>query len=100
MRTQAEILAQCEARYAQLEAQYEEMKRKSERSCATCRFGSGLGDAQKCREPLVVGFDKRGFKWAWDCNDFSQHQSALCGPEKALWQPKLKWWQKLIANLG
>ena len=94
MRTREQIIADLEARYAELEAEAQKPWRL--RPCSTCRYGSGRGSTQKCREPLVVGFAEKGFRWAWDCNDFSGHESKLCGPEKALWQPKLTLWQRII----
>lgn len=97
-------MAQLERRYAELEA--EEARRKVDPKlnypCKTCSHfvderGSGIfGDiigSTYCKNPLVVGFGRRhpidlmfGNKGAIP---------ALCGPEKALWEPKLTLWQRL-----
>lgn len=103
MRTREQIVADCEKRYAELQQQAglrraEDEERACEKtfSCRLCRYGYGSGNYQKCREPLVVGFDPRGFVWAWDCTDGTSYQSKLCGPEKAFWQPKPPRCQRII----
>ena len=103
MRTREQIIADCEKRYEELQQQAglqkakdEERARQKTFACRLCRYGSGLGNYQKCREPLVVGFDPRGYAWAWDCKDGTNYDSKLCGPEKALWRPKPTLCQRII----
>lgn len=96
MRTQDEILAQCEARYRELERRAEVIKKLEARpKCVDCRWIDTRGylNGGLCNQPLIKGFDERGP----DCFDrmsYSKHRTALCGPEKALWEPKLNLLQR------
>lgn len=101
MRTQEQIRADLESRYSEIEAEH--MRRiqdpSMQRTCKSCRWceDGGLGKRHlKCREPLVIGFYKHGWTWAYDCNDITVDLAKLCGPEKALWQPKPTLWQRII----
>lgn len=86
MRSQEKIIQQCESRFKEIEQEAEKPERLY--PCKTCKFGSGSGTHQKCHEPLIVGFKEDGYVWAWDCKDGSHLSARLCGPEKALWQPR------------
>lgn len=90
-RTPEQIMEQLEARYA-------EMKREAENPkmmfpCKTCRWVYGSENFPRCTQPLVVGFSREK-KSAMD-GDWIIPDATLCGPEKALWEPKLTRWQKL-----
>lgn len=82
MRTQEEIIAQLEARYAELEAEAQTPARKW--PCETCKWK----DYSFCKHPLIIGLDERAC-WTWD-NRYDSKDALLCGPEKALWEPKPK----------
>lgn len=88
MRTQEQIVAQCEARYAELEKEREARRY----TCANCRWSSH--DARYCNEPLVKGFDTR--VWSYDNRFCVVDNTAitLCGPERALWARRLRWWER------
>lgn len=92
MRTQEQIIADCEKRFDELKA--EKQRRDNDpaiqRPCETCRWFSNIGDDGfdwsasykhhwTCTEPLVKGFDKYGPE--------ARRQPMPCGPEKALWTP-------------
>lgn len=101
-RTPEQITAQLEARYRELG---EQAKRHAERAklqgCESCRWfrlntREWVSDNNRriyarCVEPLMKGFDEEPHKSL----EFRQLDLSLCGPEKALWQPKLSWWQKI-----
>ena len=111
MRTREQIIADCEKRFNEMRKGKEtrESDPRFTHTCDNCRFCSGSSDflweARYCGEPLVRGFepphvlrhelykprtgwrDDQGRHW-----DFPH----LCGPEKALWQPKLTLWQRFI----
>lgn len=86
MRTQEEVVAQCEARYAEIVAEAEKPERKW--PCGSCRWR----DYMLCAHPLIKGHD--GGKWNWDTH--RDKHALLCGPEKALWEAKPSrlwcWW--------
>jgi len=92
-RTEAEIQAQLAARLAQMEADAERPERVW--PCATCRHSHGV----RCRQPLIQGFDRKD-KPSWD---FDKHHTdvKLCGPEKALWEPRrtIGWWIARLIGL-
>lgn len=97
MRAQEEIVAQCEARVRELEAQAEDNRARvtpdpEKPFCSTCKWlvwpttGSCLYFA-RCHEPLIKGFGEAPY--IYDAPDGSgRRDCALCGPEKALWQPR------------
>ena len=99
MRTQEEILAQCEARYRELERRAEAIKKlEAQPKCVDCRWAESRYLGHICNQPLIKGFDERGPN-CFDRTSYSKHHTALCGPEKALWEPKrsmprrlLDWW--------
>ena len=101
MRTQEEILAQCEARYRELERRAEAIKKlEAQPKCVDCRWIDTRGylNGGICNQPLIKGFDELG-PYCFDRESYSKHRTVLCGPEKALWEPKrslprrlLDWW--------
>ena len=101
MRTQEEILAQCEARYCELERRAEVIKKlEAQPKCVDCRWIDTRGylNGGICNQPLIKGFDELG-PYCFDRESYSKHRTVLCGPEKALWEPKrslprrlLDWW--------
>lgn len=97
VRSEEEIAAQLEARYAELEA--EAKSRHRQFPCATCRFSSGSGTLTRCRNPLIVGFQEK-WVYAWDCMDGTHLKARLCGPEKALWRQRLSLWQRVLEWLS
>ena len=100
VRTQAEIIAQLEKRYAELERQAHKPEMRF--PCKTCRFKKST----KCNEPLVKGFKDEVCNWDLlktvpNCQPewLSLQPAYLCGPEKALWAPipvKLTFWQRVM----
>lgn len=99
MRTQEQIIAQCEARYRELVA-IDEVRKAREKAeaerlrCAECRW---LEYSNRCQQPLVAGFD---IDWGPLCYDSSSSYNRertvdLCGPEKALWEPHRNRLQRL-----
>jgi hypothetical protein len=91
-RTPEEIMAQLEARYAELERQAQSPEMTM--PCKDCRWMHGRQEMPYCRQPLVQGFsgrEKRAVDGGWLGTD-----ATLCGPEKALWEPRLSWWQRFV----
>ena len=94
MRTQEEIFAQLEARYAELKAEANSPARKW--PCDTCRWtikGAGV----RCDNALIKGFGPPA--WSFDYAKDREGGNLLCGPEKALWEPKEPkptLWQRII----
>lgn len=120
MRTRAEIIAQTEARLAELEG---ELKRKAESdvlktrfACTECRWGRSDGVAprrsRRCAHPLVVKRPGGSFPYNVDEYDrdtrhedrtmsqYSTVYAGLCGSERALWHAKPTIWQRLLGWLG
>lgn len=105
MRTQREIVAQCEERMAAIEAEAREKQDRTlpnpERPfCTTCKWSTGAG----CAEPLVKGLGHAPRNWdshRWPSSAITS-PSALCGVEKALWiaRPPVRWWQTQTATLA
>lgn len=106
-RTQEEIIAQCEARMAQLEREAEQVRERerlaaeaAKAACSKCRWAAPYSHV--CSNPLVKGFDQSepgNVDWLsrYGRPSFSSYPNvALCGREKALWEPKLRWWERLI----
>lgn len=98
MRTPELIAQQLKERVAELEAEAEKPARKY--PCKECTHYAGyrwkyLKQGEQCGNVLVKGFSKE-YPWA---QDEAERQSTitnrLCGPEKALWEPRLPWWRKL-----
>jgi hypothetical protein len=90
-RTPEEIQAQLEARYAEMEAEAERMAKAALTACSTCRWRHGAF----CKQPLVTGVKPKAILTvdAWKPKG---DEAYLCGPEKALWEPKLTRWQKFM----
>lgn len=102
MRTQEQIIVDCEAHYKKLKREKE--RRDEDPSiqfpCETCRWFRATDDEGRewhhehniryygtCTEPLVKGFRKYGAT--------ARLNPMPCGPEKALWEPKPSIWQRL-----
>ncbi|MGL5736199.1 MAG: hypothetical protein ACRCYS_15145 [Beijerinckiaceae bacterium] len=93
VRTQEQIVAQCEARMAELEQTAASPQMKF--PCATCRWADKF-KAAWCHHPLVKGFGEE-FHMGMDRSGLPHKRyPPLCGPEKALWEPKLSLWQRLL----
>ena len=94
MRTREQIMADLEARYAEMEQEAARPERMY--PCKTCRWESDFGTT--CSQPLVMGMDALPIKNPpWTQNEESALR--LCGPEKALWEPtpvRLTLWQRII----
>lgn len=101
-RTQEQIIADCEAAYAELLADIDR-KRAAEEAvrieaakpkCAGCRWHKPAYLKGYCHQPLVkgVGAAPEAYDDYWG----RQGKAKLCGPEKALWEPKLRWWEKIF----
>lgn len=105
MRTREQIIADCERRFAELQEEAERRKvdLRLTHPCETCRWQK----YQRCEEPLVKAFGKghrlipympsveeRKSLWR-DDKGLGWDFPTLCGPEKALWQPKLTIWQRI-----
>lgn len=103
-RTQEEIVKQCEARVAELEDQAA-LTVTSAPLCTTCKFFDGI---YNCSNPLIVGFDKvDNYRYDWlvacykgNYANLKTYKSALCGPEKALWEPRLSRYRKFLEFVG
>jgi len=97
-RTPEEIQAQLEARYAEMQAEAERMKRDALTACSACRWNA---PSDHCQSALIKGFGiappsvDRQFRLFRGLSLSNWPATALCGPEKALWEPRLAWWQKL-----
>ena len=86
-RTREQILAECQARYAEMEREAAMPERQF--PCSTCTYGGGT----RCRNPLIIGIERKSVA-VWD--QTHPLEARLCGPEKALWEPRRPWWQRLI----
>ena len=89
-------MADLEARYAQLEA--EAASPRLTMPCSKCRhmewgLKSIVMDGE-CNHPLVKGFATGPVVLSFAEARY-ENPASLCGPEKALWEPKRKWWQRL-----
>lgn len=121
MRTHEQVVADVEQRFKELKEEKrkhdEEMaKPKYTKPCKTCKyFVDGYEHRKACSNPLIRGIkDPITFQ---ECRDYPSLNSAksenlaVClgverrdrlgtiiafGYEQALWEPRLKWWQKII----
>lgn len=98
MRTQEQIIAQCEERYRELVA-IDEVRKAREKAeaerlkCAECRW---LKYSNRRQQPLVKGFDIHYGPLCYDSTSSYNRERPveLCGPEKALWEPQRNWLQR------
>lgn len=90
-RTPAQITAQLEARYAEMQEIYNSPQMQF--PCSTCRWSVG---GWRCSQPLIKGFDSEDppavdwqLKQFWGRPNLSDNWPTvrLCGIEKALWEP-------------
>lgn len=88
-RTPEEIQAQLEARYMELEREAQKPERLY--PCSSCRWHEIPGKYDRCYNPLVAGFEIGSYTFTDSTN-----AKRLCGPEKALWEPKLTRWQRFM----
>lgn len=92
-RTPEEIKQQLEARLAEIEAEADRARFKEATACRKCRWSNEIGS--RCKQALVIGFD---VDWVTS-HDWSVHSATICGPEKALWEPKRTWWQRILDHI-
>ncbi len=98
MRTQQQITDDIEAAYQRLVEQKQHMDADPaiQHPCGTCRWYSMRGDdgwkwdrhfphRHTCVCPLVKGFSE----WGVELGVRHQNHPMPCGPEKALWTPRL-----------
>lgn len=98
-RTPEEIQAQLEARYAEMEAEAERLRIHALMACSACRWAEKGSNMPYCYQPLITGLDvKRADRFAFDV--FQRDYNALCGPEKALWEPIPTRWQRFTEWLA
>lgn len=102
-RSQAQIIADCEAAYAELLADIERKRAAEEAArieaakpkCAGCRWHKPTYLRGCCHQPLVKGVGDA--PEAYDGDYWGRTGKAkLCGSEKALWEPKLSRWEKIF----
>lgn len=94
-RTQREVLDQLEIRMAELEKEAARRKEAppSKYPCATCKWRDEVF-SHHCTQPLVKGFEKEVCNVDWqlvNCRGLGKSNwptAALCGIEKALWEPR------------
>jgi len=109
MRTQAQIIAECEAAYEKLKqevsrrdqnAKAEAEKPFNARPCRTCAYGK-VGTWVRCRHPLIKGL--RADAGYVDTLSEIKRNAPLCGEEKALWEQRRIWpiriWQSFWPTL-
>ena len=103
-RTPEEIQAQLEARMAELER--EAASPRKTRPCNGCRH-QGKFHAHHCKHPLVVGFERPDHPHVdYQIASFGKLSlgnwptTALCGHEKALWEPIPTRWQRFTEWLA
>ena len=91
MRTREEILAQLEARFAQMET--EAAKPERTHPCEQCKWHrDGLFEPfTACAQPLVMGVDGLP-RYMFSAAEIG----GLCGPERALWEQRKPWWRRLV----
>lgn len=115
-RTRDQIIQDCEDELERLrhKAELRRVDPLYTHPCTTCRFFKGQEDSllgwdyRLCTEPLVQGFGQphqmyhslEGPRTGWqDDAGRTWVFPKLCGPEKALWRPRLSLWQKFIKLL-
>lgn len=100
MRTQEQIVADCERRMKELQ---EEAERRANdpnltRPCNTCRWHSWrweyLEEGPQCSEPLIKGFSSGPIDMGMGKKP--NRIPPLCGPEKALWIPVPTRFERII----
>ncbi len=95
-RTPEEIQEQLEARLAELEQEAQRPERLY--PCASCRWAEKGTRRPYCYQPLITGLEgKSARRWAYDA--LQADYNVLCGPEKALWEPKRTWWQRILDRI-
>lgn len=115
MRSREQIIEDCSKELDRLRQQAElrETDPRYTHPCTSCRFYVGTDGvfdhkSRQCHEPLVKGFRLPHFmyhslKGPWRGWEDDQGQTwafpTLCGKEKALWQPRLSLWQKIVKLL-
>lgn len=103
-RTQEQIIAQCEERFAQLKSEHEERKRRDIAegrgegmpTCKGCRYLSQHHESwfATCSHPLIAGFKEEVFCSTED--GFFRMNCGLCGIERALWEPRVPLMRRLV----
>lgn len=102
-RAQEQIIADCEAAYAELLADIERKRAAEDAAqieaekpkCVACLWHTAMYPSGVCRHPLVKGLGAS--HEAYDHGYWGRNGKAkLCGPEKALWEPKLRLWEKIF----
>lgn len=109
MRTQEQIIQDCEEKYKEIqeEAEKRDNDPKIQKSCHSCKFcyrrSVNLYNHYECEEPLVKGFKKEVFigKQGRSLTDDDDAWSIPmpCGPEKALWKPKVSIFRRIYEYL-
>ncbi len=89
MRTREQIISDCEAAYQRLKEEAE--SKVITNPCYECDH-SILG--VWCDHPLVKGFGEQPFLGMEE--ELQPSNASLCGPEKALWEPRRSFLQRLF----
>lgn len=95
LRTPEEIQAQLEARYAEMEA--EAASPAVRFPCKTCKWREKY-TWDYCAQPLIMGIKGKPVSLMGDFE--GSRTTALCGPEKALWEPIPTRWQRFTEWLA
>jgi len=106
VRTEAEILAQLEARYAEMEREAKSPAKLY--PCETCKWAKWR-DWIHCTQPLVMGMDAKPVSRINEAE--GRQKTSLCGPEKALWEGRgsftpwrasnhNNWWLVMALNIA
>lgn len=103
-RTPEQIREQLESRIAELER--EAASPRQTRRCSQCRW-QGKFYKHHCHQPMIVGFEKPDHPHVdYQIDSFGRLSlgnwptTALCGPEKALWEPIPTRWQRFTEWLS
>ena len=88
LRTPEQIQEQLEARYAEMVEEAKLKEKAALTACSICRWSDGAW----CRNPLVIGIEQKSELIA----DRGELHAKLCGPEKALFEPKRTRWQRFV----
>lgn len=108
-RTHEEVIEQLEARMQELEQQARALEKAppSPYPCAECKWRAKW--PSNCEQPLVKGFEDKAMTMDWYLKNQIVprlwESTALCGREKALWEPNLpppltRWQHLLKAIFG